>query len=123
MSTTSAVRPAEDQLSPEARRVVDAFAAAGLRCFRHFPCVNSRKGWAAGDAASRAVWLALMAMRGEPGCPLVLSAPVWGFQARLRRPPPVKAAAAARRLRWRTRRRTCFTGGRSWWCAATSRRT
>lgn len=54
--------------------------ASGLRCFRHYPSVGSRKGWAAGDAGARAVWLSLMAMRGEMGHPLVLSSPVWGFQ-------------------------------------------
>ena len=37
------------------------------------------KGWASGDAASRALWLALNAMRGEMGYKLALSAPVWGF--------------------------------------------
>lgn len=53
---------------------------SGLRCFRHAPAGSTRKGWAAADAGSRAVWLALAAMRGEPGIPLALSAPVWGFQ-------------------------------------------
>ena len=40
---------------------------------------RSRKSWAAGDATSRAVWLALMAMKGEMGYPSVLSAEGWGF--------------------------------------------
>lgn len=55
---------------------------ASLRCFRHAPggAGGGRAAWAAGDAASRAVWHALHALRGEPGLPLVLSAPVWGFQ-------------------------------------------
>ena len=52
---------------------------AGLRCFRHYPNNGTRKGWAAGDAASRGVWIALTTMRGEMGYRLVLSAPVWGF--------------------------------------------
>lgn len=57
-----------------------AFAdGAGLRCFRHYPNVGTRKGWAAGDAASRGVWIALVTMRGEQGTNLVLTAPVWGF--------------------------------------------
>lgn len=57
-----------------------AFAdGASLRCFRHFPNVGTRKGWAAGDAASRGVWIALVTMKGEEGIDLVLSAPVWGF--------------------------------------------
>jgi len=66
------------------REVADAasqaFAdGAGLRCFRHYPNNGTRKGWAAGDAASRGVWIALLTMRGELGYRLVLSAPVWGF--------------------------------------------
>jgi len=52
---------------------------SGLRCFRHYPCAGTRKGWAAGDAASRGVSLALMTMRGEMGYLCALSAPVWGF--------------------------------------------
>ena len=57
-----------------------AFAdGAGLRCFRHYPNNGTRKGWAAGDACARGVWIALTTMRGEMGMRLVLSAPVWGF--------------------------------------------
>lgn len=52
---------------------------SGLRCFRHYPCAGTRKGWAAGDAASRGVSLALMTMRGEMGYLGALTAPVWGF--------------------------------------------
>ncbi len=52
---------------------------SGLRCFRHYPNVSTRKGWSAGDTASRAVWLALLTMKGENGHDLVLTAPVWGF--------------------------------------------
>jgi 2-methylcitrate dehydratase len=51
-----------------------------LRTYRHAPNTGSRKSWAAGDATSRAVWLALMALRGEMGYPSVLTAPGWGFQ-------------------------------------------
>ncbi len=51
-----------------------------LRTYRHAPNTGSRKSWAAGDATSRAVWLALNAVRGEMGYPSALSAPVWGFQ-------------------------------------------
>jgi 2-methylcitrate dehydratase len=51
-----------------------------LRTYRHAPNTGSRKSWAAGDATSRAVWLALNAMRGEMGYPSALSAPGWGFQ-------------------------------------------
>jgi 2-methylcitrate dehydratase len=50
-----------------------------LRTYRHFPNTGSRKSWAAGDATSRAVRHALMAMRGEMGYPTALTAPGWGF--------------------------------------------
>ena len=50
-----------------------------LRTYRHTPNTGSRKSWAAGDATSRAVRLALIAKTGEMGYPSVLSAPVWGF--------------------------------------------
>ncbi|MBZ9560436.1 MULTISPECIES: 2-methylcitrate dehydratase [unclassified Modicisalibacter] len=50
-----------------------------LRTYRHAPNAGSRKSWAAGDATSRAVRLADIALRGEMGIPGVLSAPQWGF--------------------------------------------
>ncbi len=50
-----------------------------LRTYRHAPNTGSRKSWAAGDATSRAVRLALIAQTGEMGYPSVLSAPAWGF--------------------------------------------
>ena len=50
-----------------------------LRTYRHAPNTGSRKSWAAGDATSRAVRLALMVMKGEMGMPGVLSAKTWGF--------------------------------------------
>lgn len=50
-----------------------------LRTYRHTPNTGSRKSWAAGDATSRAVRLALIAKTGEMGYPSVLSAPTWGF--------------------------------------------
>lgn len=50
-----------------------------LRTYRHAPNTGSRKSWAAGDATSRAVRLALIAQKGEMGYPSVLTAPVWGF--------------------------------------------
>ena len=50
-----------------------------LRTCRHAPNTGSRKSWAAGDATSRAVKLALIAKTGEMGYPSVLTAPVWGF--------------------------------------------
>lgn len=50
-----------------------------LRTYRHAPNTGSRKSWAAGDATSRAVRLALMAATGEMGYPSALTAPTWGF--------------------------------------------
>jgi 2-methylcitrate dehydratase len=50
-----------------------------LRTYRHAPNTGSRKSWAAGDATSRGVRLALMAKAGEMGYPSVLSAKTWGF--------------------------------------------
>lgn len=50
-----------------------------LRTYRHSPNTMARKSWAAGDACSRAVNLALKVFRGEKGVPTVLSAPGWGF--------------------------------------------
>lgn len=50
-----------------------------LRTYRHAPNTGSRKSWAAGDATSRGVRLALLAMQGEMGYPTALTAPIWGF--------------------------------------------
>ena len=50
-----------------------------LRTYRHAPNTGSRKSWAAGDATSRAVRLALIALTGEMGYPSALSAKTWGF--------------------------------------------
>jgi 2-methylcitrate dehydratase len=50
-----------------------------LRTYRHAPNTGSRKSWAAGDATSRGVYLALMALKGEMGYPSALSAKTWGF--------------------------------------------
>ena len=52
---------------------------SSLRTYRHAPNAGSRKSWAAGDATSRAVRLAMMTMAGEMGIPSVLTAPEWGF--------------------------------------------
>ncbi|EGX47769.1 hypothetical protein AOL_s00083g277 [Orbilia oligospora ATCC 24927] len=65
-------------------QTVDAISQAwvdgqSLRTYRHTPNTMSRKSWAAGDACSRAVNLALIVKQGEKGIPTVLSAPVWGF--------------------------------------------
>src|SRR5439155_19674784 len=65
-------------------QVVNALSQAwvdgqALRTYRHAPNPGSRKSWAAGDATSRAVRLALIAKTGEMGYPSVLTAKTWGF--------------------------------------------
>lgn len=58
-----------------------AFIDGGaLRAYRHAPNTGSRKSWAAGDASSRGVNLALKALSGEMGYPSALSAKFWGFE-------------------------------------------
>jgi 2-methylcitrate dehydratase len=60
--------------------VSNAFLDGGaLRTYRHAPNTGSRKSWAAGDATSRGVRHALIAMTGEMGYPSALTAPKWGF--------------------------------------------
>lgn len=63
-----------------------------LRTYRHAPNTGSRKSWAAGDATSRAVRLALMALKGEMGYPSALSAKTWGFYDVLFKATPFKFA-------------------------------
>ncbi len=65
-------------------QIIDAVSQAwvdgcSLRTYRHAPNAGSRKSWAAGDATSRGVRLAMMTMKGEMGIPTVLSAPTWGY--------------------------------------------
>ncbi len=65
-------------------QIVDALSQAwvdgqALRTYRHSPNTGSRKSWAAGDATSRAVWLALVTLKGEAGYPSALTATTWGF--------------------------------------------
>jgi 2-methylcitrate dehydratase len=65
-------------------QIIDALSQAwvdgsSLRTYRHAPNAGSRKSWAAGDATSRAVRLAMITMKGEMGMPSVLTAPQWGF--------------------------------------------
>jgi 2-methylcitrate dehydratase len=65
-------------------QVIDALSHAwidgqSLRTYRHAPNTGSRKSWAAGDASSRGVRLAMMVVRGEMGLPSALTAPKWGF--------------------------------------------
>jgi 2-methylcitrate dehydratase len=60
-----------------------------LRTYRHAPNTGSRKSWAAGDAAARGVFLALLALRGEMGYPSALTAKTWGFSDAVFRGRPV----------------------------------
>ena len=65
-------------------QVIDALSQAfvdgsSLRTYRHAPNAGSRKSWAAGDATSRAVRLAMITLKGEMGLPSVLTAKTWGF--------------------------------------------
>jgi 2-methylcitrate dehydratase len=65
-------------------QIIDALSQAwvdgqSLRTYRHAPNAGPRKSWAAGDATSRAVRLALLTLQGEPGLPSALTAPKWGF--------------------------------------------
>jgi 2-methylcitrate dehydratase len=65
-------------------QIIDAVSNAWidtgpLRTYRHAPCTGSRKSWAAGDATSRGVFLAMLTMQGEMGYPQALSAKKWGF--------------------------------------------
>ncbi len=65
-------------------QVVDALSHAfidgsSLRTYRHAPNAGPRKSWAAGDATSRAVRIAMLVLKGEIGYPSALSAPTWGF--------------------------------------------
>ena len=52
---------------------------SSLRTYRHSPNTGSRKSWAAGDAASRALMLSWLTLRGEEGYPSAISTPKWGF--------------------------------------------
>ncbi|MEL7296671.1 MAG: bifunctional 2-methylcitrate dehydratase/aconitate hydratase, partial [Pseudomonadota bacterium] len=65
-------------------QIIDALSHAwvdgsSLRTYRHAPNAGPRKSWAAGDATSRAVRLAMLVMKSEIGYPSVLTAPTWGF--------------------------------------------
>ena len=65
---------------------------ASLRTYRHAPNAGSRKSWAAGDATSRGVRLAMMALQGEMGYSNALTAPTWGFQDALFKGQTIKLA-------------------------------
>lgn len=66
------------------QQIVDALSQAwvdgqSLRTYRHAPNTGPRKSWAAGDAGSRGLRLAMMTLAGEPGLPSPLAAAGWGF--------------------------------------------
>lgn len=72
-------------LGGDRQEIINALSNAwidnsSLRTYRQAPNTGSRKSWAAGDATSRAVRLAMMAIKGEMGYQTALSAPGWGFQ-------------------------------------------
>jgi 2-methylcitrate dehydratase len=65
-------------------RIIDAISQVwvdgqSLRTYRHAPNAGPRKSWAAGDATSRGLRLALMTMKGESGYPSALTTKTWGF--------------------------------------------
>jgi 2-methylcitrate dehydratase len=79
---TSAIATA--MLGGSVEQIISALSNAwtdggALRVYRHAPNTGPRKSWAAGDATSRGVRLALMAMQGEIGYPSALSAKTWGY--------------------------------------------
>lgn len=79
---TAAVAAGMLGLSTEQIRDVVSHAwidSGPLRTYRHKPNVGSRKSWAAGDATSRGIMLAMLVQKGEMGYPLALSAKQWGF--------------------------------------------
>ncbi len=67
----------EETLSALSHAWIDG---SSLRTYRHAPNTGSRKSWAAGDASARGLFLALLASRGEMGCPSAITARDWGFQ-------------------------------------------
>ena len=77
-TTTKLLGGAEGDI---ATAVTHAWIDGGpLRLYRHAPNTGSRKSWAAGDATSRGVRLALLALTGEMGYETPLTTPEWGFQ-------------------------------------------
>jgi|GEM_PF-2315053 2-methylcitrate dehydratase len=81
------------------RQVVDALSlawadGASLQVDRHSTSNSTRQGWAAADAVSRGLQLAMLVERGEQGIPQVLSCPKWGFQDALLGGAPIKRQQA-----------------------------
>ena len=56
-----------------------AFFDVSLCAHRFGSNVGPRKGWASADSTSQGVRLAMMALKGEPGYPQILTQPKWGF--------------------------------------------
>jgi 2-methylcitrate dehydratase len=84
-------------LGANGEQIINAVSQAwvdgqALRTYRHVPNTGSRKSWAAGDATSRAVRLALISLTGEMGYPSVLSARTWGFNDVLFKGQPLTTA-------------------------------
>lgn len=63
-----------------------------LRTYRHAPNTGTRKSWAAGDATSRGLRLAWMALQGEMGYPSAVTAKTWGFSDALFRGQPLRVS-------------------------------
>lgn len=85
-------------------QTIDAISQAwvdgqSLRTYRHAPNTGPRKSWAAGDACSRAVNLALLVKKGEKGLPSVLTTKTWGFYDVLFKVRPSLHEFASRRLK------------------------
>ena len=83
-------------LGGDEQRITDVLSNAWidigpLRTYRHAPNTGFRKSWAAGDATSRGVRLALLGVAGEPGYATALSAPRWGFQDAVMKGQPLRA--------------------------------
>jgi 2-methylcitrate dehydratase len=81
VATTAAVTK---MLGGTREEIINAVSQAwiditSLRTYRQSPNTGSRKSWAGGDATSRAVWLALITLKGEMGYPSVLTAKTWGL--------------------------------------------
>ena len=73
--------------------VSNAWADGGtLRAYRQAPNAGSRKSWAAGDATSRGVRLALLALAGEMAYPSIITAPTWGFDDAFMHGRPIRLA-------------------------------
>lgn len=81
---TASTAVATHMLGGAREKIIDALSQVwvdgqSLRTYRHAPNAGSRKSWAAGDATSRAVRLALLTLAGEMGYPSALTARTWGF--------------------------------------------